>query len=89
MDHKVGWLDEPFHAEAVGLGTAQSTSKGTNQSFGFLDTVYAKRMSIYGGPARTNLEAFSKGGVVFEQAISHFQRRLSHWLMMLRFCRKF
>ena len=82
-----GMKPEPFHAEVTfDWVQAQSTWSKVSKSIIWisLDTVYAKRMSIYGGPAQVpNLEAFSKNAVVFEQAISHFpETALSHWTMM-------
>ena len=82
-----GMKPEPFHAQ-VTFDWVQPESMWSKDSKSIiwisLDTVYAKRMSIYGGPAQVpNLEEFSTSAVVFEQAISHFpETALSHWTMM-------
>lgn len=49
-----------------------------------LDTVHAKRMSVYGGRAKVpNIEKLSQNAVVFDTAISHFpETAMSHWSMM-------
>ena len=49
-----------------------------------LDTVHAKRMSVYGGRAKVpNIEKLSTNAVVFDTAISHFpETAMSHWSMM-------
>ena len=81
----VGKQPEPFHANVTfewveGQRVAQNPKSIIWIS---LDTVYAKRMSVYGGPAEVpNLEQFAQNAVVFEQAISHFpETALSHWTM--------
>lgn len=82
-----GGKPEPFHAK-VTFDWTQPESMWSKDSKSIiwisLDTVYAKRMSIYGGPAQVpNLENFSAKAVVFEKAISHFpETALSHWTMM-------
>ena len=82
-----GKKPEPFHAE-VTFDWVEPKSMWSKQSKSIiwisLDTVYAKRMSIYDGPALVpNLEKFAANGVVFEKAISHFpETALSHWTMM-------
>lgn len=49
-----------------------------------LDTVQAKRLSLYGGRAQVpNITEFANKSVVFQQAISHFpQTPHSHWSVM-------
>ena len=82
-----GMKPEPFHAE-VTFDWKQPESTWNKESKSIiwisLDTVYAKRMSVYGGPAQVpNLESFSDNAVVFDHAISHFpETALSHWTMM-------
>ena len=82
-----GKKPEPFHAK-VTFDWTQPKSAWTKESKSIiwisLDTVYAKRMSVYGGPALVpSLESFSDNSVVFEHAISHFpETALSHWTMM-------
>ncbi len=83
---------EPFHATVTFDWTAEPTEpkklsepkKPISIIWISLDTVHAKRMSIYGGPAQVpNLERFAKRAITFDQAISHFpETALSHWTMM-------
>ncbi len=77
---------EPFHAEVTFDWTAEPTllKEPTSIIWISLDTVHAKRMSIYGGPSQVpNLETFAKRSITFDQAISHFpETALSHWTMM-------
>ena len=82
-----GAQPEPFHAEVTfEWSTPENTwlENGKSIILISLDTVHAKRMSIYGGPAQVpNLQRFSQNAVVFEKAISHFpETALSHWTMM-------
>ena len=82
-----GMKPEPFHAEVTFEWTQPEATWSTESKSVIwisLDTVYAKRMSVYGGPALVpNLEDFSENAVVFEHAISHFpETALSHWTMM-------
>ncbi len=77
---------EPFHAEVdfAWVEGEKVSSKPKSIIWISLDTVHAKRMSVYGGVAQVpNLQRFSENAVVFDQAISHFpETALSHWTMM-------
>lgn len=80
-----GPTPEPFHATVTFDWVEPSNLSKEPKSIIWisLDTVHAKRMSVYGGPAQVpNLEKFAQHAVVFEQAISHFpETALSHWTM--------
>ena len=77
---------EPFHATVAFDWVDESLNVENSKSIIWisLDTVHAKRMSIYGGPAQVpNLNAFTYRAVQFNEAISHFpETALSHWTMM-------